>query len=92
MDIVGYNVYEAPDGCCESFLGVVSNLSEAYDLVNSGKVGLEESLYETARTAGHCGGLYAPEKQHEENEPTEWFGPDGFHCAVAVFNGEIKHD
>ena len=77
-----YNVYYAPDGCCETFLGCVDTLEEAYAL--EGASGLAESDYGTARAAGHCNGISAPDKAHEEDEPEEWFGADGYYCAVKV--------
>lgn len=80
-DIIGYNVYYAPDGSAEEYVGFASTIEEARKMTGPG---LEEWLYETARAAGHCGGRYAPDKSHEDDEPTEWFGEDGYHCAVAV--------
>lgn len=77
-----YNVYYAPEGCAETFLGRVDTLTEARQL--EGTTGLPEHLYETARAAGHCDGFAAPDKSREAEEPTEWFGADGCHCAVKV--------
>jgi len=80
--ILGYNVYRAPEGCAETFLGFVETLEEAHSL--EGSAGLPEHLYATARAAGHCDGVAAPDKSGEAEEPTEWFGRDGSYCAVAV--------
>jgi hypothetical protein len=44
---------------------------------------LEASLYDTARAAGHCAGLRAPNKEGEDSDVTEWFDDDG--CAVAIY-------
>ena len=82
--LVGYNVYEAPDGCAETYLGQVTSLRAARSLAARGG-GLEESLYGTARAAGHCAGMSAPDKTGEVGEPVAWFGRDGWHCAVAVY-------
>lgn len=86
MSKIGYNVYYAPDGCAETFIGFAETLDKALTMTEC--AGLEESLYETARAAGHCGGMSAPDKEHEADEPDEWFGPDGWHCAVPVFAAE----
>lgn len=81
--IIAYNVYRAPEGSGESFLGRVDTLEAAYALVGGPE--LPEHLYDTARAAGHVGGLAAPEKAAEsEDGPSEWFGPRSEYCAVPV--------
>ena len=79
---MAYNIYHAPAGCAETYLGRVDTLDEAYEL--EGASGLPEHLYETARAAGHCNGISAPDKSREAGEPTEWFGADDSYCAIAV--------
>lgn len=88
--IIGYNVYNAPEGCSESYYGFAATLADARKLAAKGKGrALEASLYDTARAAGHCAGLSAPDKTNEADEPEEWFGDDGFDCAVRVYASEI---
>lgn len=84
MKKVGYNVYHAPDGCGESYLGFVTSLRAARRLAARGRE-LPAHLYETARAAGHVAGMTAPDKSHEADEPAAWFGRGGWYCAVAVF-------
>lgn len=79
--LIGFNVYHAPEGCAEVFLGFAKNLREAQSLV--GKGGLAQSDYGTARAAGHCAGMHAPDKSGEGKEPWEWLGDDT--CAMPVF-------
>ena len=81
--IIGYNVYRYADGSSEEFYGFVDTIGEAKELASRGKC-LEESMYSTARLAGHCGGISAPDKENEDSEVTEWFGL-GYDCAIAVF-------
>jgi len=81
--LVGYNVYYAADGCGEVYLGFARNIKAARAMVGNG--GLPESEYGTARVAGHCGGMQAPDKSGEGEEAWEWFGEDGFTCAMPVF-------
>lgn len=89
--IVGFNVYRAPEGSAAAFCGFVAvengdiaaALAECWGLADAGHE-LPESLYETARAAGHVCGMVAPDKSRETEEPYDWFGPDGEHCAVAV--------
>lgn len=85
--IQGYNVYHAPDGCCESYIGFARTLREARRMAARGNE-LPQSLYETARAAGHVYGMTAPDKQGEADSPTAWFGKGGWYCAVAVFAGD----
>lgn len=81
-NILGFNVYHAPDGCDEEFVGFVTDLDEAKKMV--GKSGLERCLWDTARDAGHYAGMYAPEGI-EDIGFIEWLdGDDGRYYAVAV--------
>lgn len=82
---IGYHVYHAPDGSGESYLGFATSLRAARRLAATGRE-LPESLYATARAAGHCAGLQAPDTSHEASEPTAWFGRGGYYCAVAVYS------
>jgi hypothetical protein len=84
---IGYNVYHAPEGSCESYLGRVTSLRAARHLAATGRE-LHESMYGTARAAGHVCGLTAPDKSHEDDEPSAWFGRGSWYCAVAVFVDE----
>lgn len=74
-------MYEAPDGCAETYLGYADTLDEARELARSATKGLPEHLYETARAAGHVNGMSAPDKLHEDDEPAEWIGD---RCIIAV--------
>jgi len=80
--LTGFNVYHAPDGCAEEYIGHAGTLREAQNM--AGRRGLPESEYDTARTAGHCGGMLAPDKTGE-GEVWEWCGRDGFTAIVPVF-------
>lgn len=79
-----YNVYRAPDGCAEEFLGEASSLREARRMAAHGARGLEASLYGTARAAGHVNGDQAPDKSREADMPAAWFGRNGWYCAVVI--------
>lgn len=86
--IVGYNVYHIPEGSAPAFYGFAETLADAKELAAKGRAkgrALEQSLWDTARAAGHCAGLVAPTGEEAE-EPAEWFGADGWDCAVAVFS------
>ena len=95
--IVGFNVYHAPEGSAESFCGFVAvengdvkaALAECWELAEAGRA-LPESLYETARAAGHVCGMAAPDKSREAEEPYDWFGPDGCHCAMPVYAPHVE--
>ena len=78
--IIGYNVYRA-DGYDERFYGFAKSLAAARRLTKGRS--LAESMYETARAAGHCGGLEAPDRIREDDEVAKWF--DEHNCAFAVF-------
>jgi len=87
MKKIGYNVYHAPEGGAESYLGFVKSLKAAKKLAaHGGRNELPEYLYDTARAAGHVYGLSAPDKENEASEPSAWFGGrGGYYCAVPVF-------
>ncbi len=82
--IIGYNVYHAADGGAAEYYGFAATLDEAKELAARGRA-LQASLWDTARTAGHCDGLAAPDQTGEDDEVAEWFGADGYDCAVAVW-------
>jgi hypothetical protein len=76
-------VYEAPEGCDPSFCGEYDTLADAQAAAVTEPAGLEKSLWDTARAAGHCAGMSAPEGG-EEGEPISWHGASGWHCVVPV--------
>lgn len=83
-----YNVYHAPEGSSGVFLGTATSLRQARKMAakharNPGS-GLDASLWDTARVAGHCAGYSAPDTAGELSEPTAWFGRGGWYCAVPV--------
>lgn len=78
--VVGYNVYYAPDGCDESYVGFADTMDDAKAMVGSD--GLPGSLYDSARAAGHCAGMTAPNKSREIEEAAIWL--DECYCAVPV--------
>lgn len=85
--LIGYEVYEAPEGCAPAYLGRATSLREARHMAARGG-GLPEHLWATARAAGHCGGCHAPHLADDEvrdDEPTAWFGRGGRYCAVPVW-------
>lgn len=79
-----YRVYEAPEGCSQIFCGEFPTLQEAVACADSEPAGLEKSLWDTARAAGHCGGMSAPEGGEEGDEPLSWHGAKGNYCVVRV--------
>lgn len=83
--LLGYNVYLAEEGSDMSFLGRATSLRAARRLAAHGAQGLDASLWDTARVAGHCAGMSAPEGI-EDDEPAEWFGRGGWYCAVRVWD------
>jgi len=82
MRTIGYNVYRCAEGCDPIFLGFATTLKGARRVRKTG--GLPRHLWETARAAGHCDGLSAPDTEGEDEAPAEWFGHAGDVCAVAV--------
>lgn len=79
-----YNVYRAADGCALEFFGRVRSLRAARHMAAVGG-SLPQCLWDTARAAGHCGGIRAPEGT-ESPEPAAWFGLRGECCAVKVLD------
>lgn len=88
----GYHVYYAPDGSGETYLGLADTLRDAYRLAaehhRGEALGLEESMYGTARAAGHVAGYSAPDEP-EEREPVAWFGAGGWYCAIRLVPQEV---
>lgn len=84
----GYNVYDAPKGFSERYIGIAVSVEEARKLAKRFEDGsissLEESLFYTAKIAGHCGGLSAPDKSGEDDEPAEYTGKNGNIAIVTV--------
>lgn len=78
-----WRVYCCPDGCCASYCGEYDTQEEAEEIAESEPIGLEESMWATARAAGHCAGMTAP-GDGEEDEPESWHGAAGYHCVVKV--------
>jgi hypothetical protein len=90
---IGYNVYGS-DG---AFCGYVDTLEDARELASKKPAGLEESLWETARKAGHCGGMRAPETNSEADEPCAWLGdyslvPVFAPLDATVAGKQVQHD
>lgn len=79
-----WRVYCCPDGCCASYCGEYDTQEEAEAIAESEPIGLEESLWATARAAGHCAGLTAPDPDGEEDDPQSWHGAAGYHCVLKV--------
>lgn len=80
---ITYRVYHAPEGCDPSYCGEYDDRDEAAQAAAADPRGLEQSLWDTARAAGHCAGLTAPD-DGEESEPLSWHGSDGCYCVVEV--------
>jgi hypothetical protein len=80
-----YRVYESPDGCDVSFCGSHDTYEQAVDAAEKEPAGLQKCDWETARKAGHCGGMYAPDPDGiEDDEPISWHGKHGWHYVVRV--------
>ena len=80
-----YRVYLAPDGCDPSYCGEYSTIEEARDVAEREPAGLDACMWETARAAGHCGGMTAPDTAgREDRDPLSWHGASGNHCVVRV--------
>ena len=84
LEVVKYRVYEAPDGCDPSFCAECDTLDEATTLADSEPAGLPKSQWDTARAAGHCAGMSAPDGGEEDEAPISWHGESGWHCVVKV--------
>lgn len=79
-----YRLYYAPEGGDISYCGEYETESEAIEAADRDPRGLECSLWDTARAAGHVAGMHAPDGNGSEAENGEWCGPDGHHHVVAV--------
>ena len=80
-----YRVYCAPDGCDPSYCGEYSTLEAAQEAAEREPAGCPRANWDTARAAGHCGGLYAPPAEGDEDEePESWHGASGWHYVVRV--------
>jgi len=83
--VTRYRVYRAPEGIAGEYCGEFDDLADAEEFAATEPAGLEESLWETAAKAGHCGGLTAPPAGGViSEEPIGWYGSEGWHCVVAV--------
>lgn len=70
-----YRLYYQPEGSIVSYCGEYATQTAAATAADGKPPGLTEDLWETARRAGHCGGLYAPDRDGiEEEEPLWWVG------------------
>lgn len=71
-----YRLYHAPDGGTRSFCGEhETRIGAAMTAERHRPRGLSEDQWETARAAGHAGGLYAPDLDGIEDEgPLLWVG------------------
>lgn len=68
------------------YAGSRDTLEEARELAESEPLTLPQHLWETARAAGHCGGLYAPDGEPIDDEPYEWVGD------YAITRVAVDHD
>lgn len=83
MTLVAYAVRSAPEGCAGGFYGYATTEAQAREMV-TGRY-LEASQYDTARSAGHCGGMTAPTLdagEVEDEEPAAWLTEDDCVCYV----------
>lgn len=80
-----YRVYEAADGCDLVFCGEFETRAKAESVAKREPAGLERSLWDTARAAGHCDGMHAPEGGIEDDEPETW---QGNHYVVRVLHDD----
>ena len=80
-----YRVYEAAVGSDLVFCGELDDLRDAMKFANSEPAGLPKSLWDTARVAGHVGGLLAPDLRGDEaDEVCSWHGKKQNHCICVV--------
>lgn len=79
---MAYRVYRAPDGCDPMYCGEFDEYDAAVRHAESEPVGLEKCLWQTARAAGHCAGMHAPDDCEESDEPVSWHGAEGDYCVV----------
>ena len=81
----GYNVYHAPEGSGQEFLGFARTLKAARKLAaHGGKSALPEHLYTTAWESGSPIDGLRPPAGNEAEDAAAWFGRGGEYCAVAV--------
>lgn len=80
--IAGYNVYRAADGCDEEYFGFASSLRTARIMCRGSA--LPRSEYGTARAAGHCAGLSAPDKSREIEDHYTWLTRECVAVGVAA--------
>lgn len=83
-DVVRYRVYEAREGHDLVYCGEYPTYDEAVRIAETEPDGLPESLWGTAKSAGHVAGKQAPEAVEECEEPESWHGREGWHCVVRV--------
>ena len=80
-----YRVIHAPEGSDPSYCGEFDSLTDAQAYAATEPDGLESSLHDTARAAGHCAGMHAPDTAGDESpEAISWHGSDGWHCVCRV--------
>lgn len=81
-----YRVYEAADGSDLVYCGEFDDLASAQEFAESEPGGLPRSMWDTARAAGHCAGMTAPDggDEGEDDEPISWHGAEGTYCVVGV--------
>lgn len=79
-----YRVYKAEVGSDIAFCGEYDTYERAVEIAGKEPRGLEQSLWDTARAAGHCGGQTAPDSDGEEDEPKSWHGASGSYCVCVV--------
>jgi hypothetical protein len=80
-----WRVYRSPDGSGQSYCGEYDSLESAQKAADSEPDGLHKYLWDTARAAGHCGGLHSPPSDGvEDDEPKSWHGKHGWHYVVRV--------
>lgn len=80
-----YHVIRIPDGAGQEYFGSASTLGAARSLVKKADSGeivpLPQSLYDTARKAGHVMGIPAPPPL-DNLSVAEWTGNDGFYAIM----------
>lgn len=77
-----YRLYYAPEGSGMSYCGEFETRLEACRTADRSPWGLSEDQWDTARQAGHCGGLTAPPAEGVEDEdPLMWVG---YYCIIRV--------
>lgn len=81
---IGWRVYRSPEGCAREYCGQFDALDAAQREAEQEPRGLPESLWATARAAGHCDGMEAPGGGEEDEDAHSWHGRKGWHCVVRV--------